>query len=226
MLAQSLLLIAVVGQTAALPHLVFNLIDDFGWANVGWHRNAGFNETVTPNMDALVASGVELDQYYVHKYCSPSRSSYQSGRACPTRPPRDRNAYHIIPALSPACRLPVPRECVQLRHVHAQRQRPRVGLRRRAYHCKLNNSVRLATCRTLTRNPARPKQVPRNMTGIATKLKSAGYATHMVVRARARPRASARDTNRTRPLPSLSPRPLTQGKWDAGASSRAACARS
>ena len=52
----------------------------WGWADVGFHRDPGFNETKTPNMDALVKSGVLLNQYYVHKYCSPSRSSYQSGR--------------------------------------------------------------------------------------------------------------------------------------------------
>ena len=43
---------------------------DWGWADVGFHRQAGFNETVTPNMDALVSSGVLLNQYYVHKCAS------------------------------------------------------------------------------------------------------------------------------------------------------------
>ena len=51
---------------AAPPHIIFNLVDDWGWADVGYHR-PGFNETVTPNIDALVASGVDLDQHYVHK---------------------------------------------------------------------------------------------------------------------------------------------------------------
>ena len=62
-----------------LPHLMYLLVDDWGHADVGYHR-PGFNETVTPNIDALVASGVELNQAYVHKYCSPTRSSIQSGR--------------------------------------------------------------------------------------------------------------------------------------------------
>ena len=31
-------------------------------------------------MDSLVKEGVELNSYYVHKYCSPTRSSYQTGR--------------------------------------------------------------------------------------------------------------------------------------------------
>jgi hypothetical protein len=39
------------GSSTGLPHLIFNLIDDFGWANVGYHRPAGFNETVTPNSE-------------------------------------------------------------------------------------------------------------------------------------------------------------------------------
>ncbi len=47
---------------------------------MGFHRQPGFNETVTPNIDALVAAGVQLTQQYTHKYCSPTRSSLQSGR--------------------------------------------------------------------------------------------------------------------------------------------------
>ena len=35
---------------------------------------------VTPNLDALVAQGIELEQFYTFKYCSPTRSALQSGR--------------------------------------------------------------------------------------------------------------------------------------------------
>jgi arylsulfatase B len=35
---------------------------------------------VTPNIDDLVAQGLELQRHYVHKFCSPTRSSIQSGR--------------------------------------------------------------------------------------------------------------------------------------------------
>ena len=41
-------------------------MDDWGWADVGYHR-PGFNETITPNIDALVEAGVNLDQHYAHK---------------------------------------------------------------------------------------------------------------------------------------------------------------
>ena len=36
------------------PHIVMLLVDDFGWANAGWHRGAGSPEVRTPTMDALV----------------------------------------------------------------------------------------------------------------------------------------------------------------------------
>jgi arylsulfatase B len=58
-----------------------------GWANVGYHRknyssfsHSGVDDVSTPNFDALVSQGLELDRNYVHKFCSPTRSSIQSGR--------------------------------------------------------------------------------------------------------------------------------------------------
>eukprot|EP00729_Bicosta_minor_P001083 gene1083-4901_t len=62
------------------PHIVMHLGDDYGWANAGWHRPAGFDEVQTPVMDALVKGGIELDQAYSYQFCSPTRSSLQSGR--------------------------------------------------------------------------------------------------------------------------------------------------
>ena len=64
----------------ARPHVVLILADDLGWANVGWHRNEsehGYHEVQTPKMDALVRSGIELDQAYTYKFCSPSRRPRQ-----------------------------------------------------------------------------------------------------------------------------------------------------
>ena len=65
------------------PHIVFLLADDLGWANVGPHRAvlaASPAEVRTPSIDALVADGVELSRHYTFKFCSPTRSSLQSGR--------------------------------------------------------------------------------------------------------------------------------------------------
>jgi arylsulfatase I/J len=44
---------------------------------MGWRNNS---EARTPNMNALVKEGVILDRHYVYQYCSPTRSSFLSGR--------------------------------------------------------------------------------------------------------------------------------------------------
>lgn len=51
-----------------------------GWADVGFHRNDSHPEIQTPNIDSLAAEGVELLRHYVHFTCTPSRSSFLSGR--------------------------------------------------------------------------------------------------------------------------------------------------
>jgi arylsulfatase A-like enzyme len=72
---------AAAGGTAAVkPNLMFVLLDDWGYANLGLH-NPGNPEIVTPNMDKLISEeGLELSRNYVFKYCSPSRCALQSGR--------------------------------------------------------------------------------------------------------------------------------------------------
>ena len=74
------LLVAVaLGETVpgnAPPHIVFALIDDLGWHDVG-HHNA---ELHTPHMNALLLEGIELDRHYAYRFCSPTRSSLMSGR--------------------------------------------------------------------------------------------------------------------------------------------------
>lgn len=58
-------------------NIVFFMADDFGHYNVGFHGN---KEARTPALDALVQEGVQLEWHYVYKYCSPTRSSFLSGR--------------------------------------------------------------------------------------------------------------------------------------------------
>jgi leishmanolysin-like peptidase len=63
-------------QAAGPPNLVFILIDDLGWNDIGYHDRA----VLTPTLDALAAGGVVLDRHYVYRYCSPTRASLLSGR--------------------------------------------------------------------------------------------------------------------------------------------------
>jgi len=64
---------------AAKPYnIVFLLVDDLGWADVGFNGST-FHET--PNIDALAASGVNLSQAYAAcPVCSPTRASIMTGR--------------------------------------------------------------------------------------------------------------------------------------------------
>ena len=68
---------------APRPHILVIIIDDWGWANAGWHRTPADDpdgEVQTPAMNALVAEGIELNQSYAFWYCAPSRSALQTGR--------------------------------------------------------------------------------------------------------------------------------------------------
>uniref|UniRef100_A0A0B7BK24 Sulfatase N-terminal domain-containing protein n=1 Tax=Arion vulgaris TaxID=1028688 RepID=A0A0B7BK24_9EUPU len=61
---------------ASQPNIVFVLADDYGYNDVGYHGS----EIHTPTLDALAASGVRLENYYVQPICSPTRSQLMSGR--------------------------------------------------------------------------------------------------------------------------------------------------
>ena len=57
-------------------------LQDLGHGNVGWHRKGpqAVPEVQTPAMDSLVAEGVALERVYSYACCSPTRSSFVSGR--------------------------------------------------------------------------------------------------------------------------------------------------
>ena len=64
------------------PHILLILIDDLGWANVGYHREDPNVASIrTPTIDRLATEeGLQLDQHYAHLACGPSRASLMSGR--------------------------------------------------------------------------------------------------------------------------------------------------
>ena len=71
-----LLLVARMDGTASPPHILFVVVDDLGWSDVGFHGS----KIQTPNIDMLASEGVVLDNYYVLPLCTPTRSALMTGR--------------------------------------------------------------------------------------------------------------------------------------------------
>lgn len=60
----------------AKPNIVVIVADDLGWADVGYHND----RSITPNIDALAAEGIELDRFYTAPSCTPTRAGLLTGR--------------------------------------------------------------------------------------------------------------------------------------------------
>ena len=77
------LLLVCTSAAPRKPHIIHVLADDLGWSEVGYHRTGAQAkaEVSTPVIDQLVAGGLELDRFYTHKICSPTRCAIQTGRA-------------------------------------------------------------------------------------------------------------------------------------------------
>lgn len=59
------------------PNIVFIVVDDMGWKDVGFNGNTTYH---TPNLDRLAAQGmVFTDAYSNSPVCAPSRASYLTG---------------------------------------------------------------------------------------------------------------------------------------------------
>ena len=70
------------------PNIVFVLVDDWGFAEVGF-RNPKLK---TPNFDELAKTGLLLNRHYVYRYCSPSRASLLTGRW-----PHHAHQFNLLP---------------------------------------------------------------------------------------------------------------------------------
>jgi arylsulfatase A-like enzyme len=78
--ATLVLTIGISKQTAAAerPNIVFFLVDDLGWADLGCFGSS-FHET--PNIDKLASTGMRFTQAYAAcPVCSPTRASILTGR--------------------------------------------------------------------------------------------------------------------------------------------------
>lgn len=64
-------------SSAPRPHLIMWVVDDQGWANIGYHNP---KNVITPVADELAAAGIKLDRHYTYRWCAPTRSALLTGR--------------------------------------------------------------------------------------------------------------------------------------------------
>ena len=72
-----------VAGSAGRPHIMFHVVDDLGWNDLGYQRGAlpgQENAMRSTHLDELALGGVRLHDYAVFKFCSPSRSQFLTGR--------------------------------------------------------------------------------------------------------------------------------------------------
>jgi arylsulfatase A len=74
------------------PNIIFILVDDLGWKDVGFMGNTVIE---TPNIDKLASSGMIFTQgYSAAPTCTPTRASIMTGKY-----PGDLEMYAVIPSL-------------------------------------------------------------------------------------------------------------------------------
>ena len=70
-------LVTIGVEAQKKPNIVFILVDDLGYADVGFN---GSNYFETPAMDALATESLVLDNAYMYPTCSPSRTAIFTGK--------------------------------------------------------------------------------------------------------------------------------------------------
>lgn len=62
------------------PNIVFVLVDNLGYGDIGANGGGALRGAPTPNIDRLAASGTRLTNFNVEPECTPSRSALLTGR--------------------------------------------------------------------------------------------------------------------------------------------------
>lgn len=74
------------------PNLLVLIADDLGWGDVSMHCGM----TRTPHLDGLATDGLELQRFYAHPVCSPTRAAFLTGQM-----PRRFGIVHPLGAREP-----------------------------------------------------------------------------------------------------------------------------
>ncbi|MDG5499633.1 arylsulfatase [Marinobacter sp. BGYM27] len=67
-------------QDNAKPNVVFMMMDNLGWGEIGVYGGGALRGAETPRLDALAAEGTRLLNFNVEPQCTPTRSALMTGR--------------------------------------------------------------------------------------------------------------------------------------------------
>src|SRR4051794_28790443 len=89
--------LAEASQASNKPNIVFILMDNLGYGEVGCYGGGVTRGAPTPRIDGLGAEGTRLTNFNVEAQCTPSRSALMTGRFA------IRSGTHSVPG-SHRCR--------------------------------------------------------------------------------------------------------------------------
>src|SRR5262245_48594659 len=69
-----------LAQETAKPNIVFILMDNLGYGEVGAYGGGMLRGAPTPRIDTLATEGMRLLNFNVEAQCTPSRSAIMTGR--------------------------------------------------------------------------------------------------------------------------------------------------
>lgn len=68
------------GGAAKAPNIVFMMVDNFGYGDLGCYGGGELRGAPTPRLDGLAAEGMRLTNFNAEPECTPSRSALLTGR--------------------------------------------------------------------------------------------------------------------------------------------------
>ena len=75
-----LTLISVTSQAQEKPNVVFMMMDNLGWGEIGCYGGGSLRGAETPRLDKLAREGMRLLNFNVENQCTPSRSALMTAR--------------------------------------------------------------------------------------------------------------------------------------------------
>src|SRR5690348_17862838 len=71
---------SVFAQTAQKPNILFMLVDNLGYGELGVYGGGATRGAPTPRIDKLASEGLRLTNMNMEAQCTPSRSAILTGR--------------------------------------------------------------------------------------------------------------------------------------------------